>query len=886
MEEPSRQRINLRDWRPLGTSETSTIPARQSLALHDRKVTEEELIKYMSNLPSYLERGENRQEKVLNVGVLDWGRLEKWQCGQKQIPHRNSRHSLSSDNSSSSFSTEGSYVDSSRGPSCSPAHQRMRRPSLQSHMLSSPVKVHSQDVKSFEESIQKFQYVKGAQAHIMNEQRKFIRTDHLHSKNYPEIKLDQWKRKDSDPMTNSKCGTSNGVKFEAQQYMRVNTTQDGDFMKRANKLQEEKACSFDQDVSRKSKREILLMPRDLTQGNCSQLSESPTMLCQKGAKASRSSFSEMPKDMSPAAVTSDVPHSCPLPRQVEGCTEIKWCSSDGDSVAFLPNSSHLGPHPAKVGISPSRARISENKKSSISPINSTAKESSTGLGMKLNKAASEKPRSTSPFRRLGIGMGKISKSFSPKDSSSLPQLSTIHHSAKSAGDNAMTSCRQGTSSSDPQNATSRARASPLRRLLDPLLKPKVPNCHHSGEPLQRDLVSTDRACKSNGQLDSSAAARQPGVVNFNMASRRAINIGDSCQDKKHGSAAFQALLRVAVKNGQPLFTFAVDNERNILAATVKKLSSTREDEYSCIYTFFAIQEIRKKNGGWMNQGGKGKGHDYIPNVVAQLKVSGSQFSCWTRENCMEQSFAREFVLFAVDLQQAEPQRLDFQPNDELAAIVVKIPRVTNVSTASDGHHSGKNNDLPEMRFSSTSGEQPIINGQSLISATVILPSGVHSLPNKGGPSSLIQRWRSGGSCDCGGWDLSCKLRIFENQSQLSKKTSPSKACAMIDKFEFVSQGGEEENQPVFSFAPFKDGIYSVEFTSSLSIIQAFSLCIAIIDSKKLCEIQGSCNSIEAKTSLQTMLAQNDGTRGRPYGIVADMPAKFVSYPPHSPFGRV
>ncbi|KAF2291703.1 hypothetical protein GH714_035277 [Hevea brasiliensis] len=166
------------------------------------------------------------------------------------------------------------------------------------------------------------------------------------------------------------------------------------------------------------------------------------------------------------------------------------------------------------------------------------------------------------------------------------------------------------------------------------------------------------------------------------------------KDKKRGSSALQALLRVTVKNGQPLFTFAVDNERNILAATMKKLSSAREDDYSCIYTFFAIQEIRKKNGGWMNQGGKGKGHDYIPNVVAQLKVSGSQFSRWTRENYMEQSFAREFVLFAMGLQQAETQTLDFHPNDELAAIVVKIPRVINRSTATDGHYTGKCNDFP------------------------------------------------------------------------------------------------------------------------------------------------------------------------------------------------
>ncbi|XP_058008997.1 uncharacterized protein LOC110640645 isoform X2 [Hevea brasiliensis] len=850
----------------------------------------------MSNLPSYLERGENRQEKVLNVGVLDWGRLEKWQCGQKQIPYRGSRHSLSSANSSSSFSTEGSYIDSSRGQSCSPDHQRMRRQSLQSHLMSSPVEVHSKDGKSFEESIQKFKDVKGAQTNTMNDQGKFVRTDQLLSKNCPEIKLEQCKRKDSDPKMNPECGFLNGVNFEVRQCMKVKATQDGEFMNKANKLQEQKAYAFDQDVSEKSKRVVLLMPRDLSQGNCAQLSESTAMLHQKGTKASRSSLYEMPKDTSPAAVTSDVPHSCPLPREIEGCAEMKGCSSDANSISFLPNTPHLAPHPAKKGISTSHVRISENKRSiitpinstsMITPINSTSKEPSTGLDVKLGKAAPEKPRSTSPFRRLGIGMGKIGKSYSSKEGSSMPQLSTIHHSAKSASENGTNSSCQGTSSSDTQNASNRARSSPLRRLLDPLLKPKAPNCRRSGDPLQRDLVSTDRACKSSdGQLDSSTAARQPGVVKLNMTSCRAINIDDTCQDKKRGSSALQALLRVTVKNGQPLFTFAVDNERNILAATMKKLSSTREDDYSCIYTFFAIQEIRKKNGGWMNQGGKGKGHDYIPNVVAQLKVSGSQFSRWTRENYMEQSFAREFVLFAMGLQQAETQTLDFHPNDELAAIVVKIPRVINRSTATDGHYTGKCNDFPETRFNSTSGEQPIINGQSLISATVILPSGVHSLPNKGGPSSLIQRWRSGGSCDCGGWDLGCKLRIFANQSQLSKNTRPSKACTIIDKFEFISQGGEEENQPVFSLAPFKDGIYSVEFNSSLSIIQAFSLCIAVIDSKKLCEIPGSCNLFEGKTSLETILARNDGIRGSTNRVDTDVPAKFVSYPPHSPVGRV
>ncbi|KDP46580.1 hypothetical protein JCGZ_08552 [Jatropha curcas] len=664
--------------------------------------------------------------------------------------------------------------------------------------------------------------------------------------------------------------------------MKVKTNaRDGESTKRANKLQEQKVYAVNQDVSQKSKRVVEPVPEHhRTQGNHFQFSESITMLSRKGAEASRRSFSEMPKDISPVAVSPGVPHSCPLPCEIERRTEKKWCSADAEGISMFRDSSHSVPRPAKLGISPSRVRISEVRKSTSELMNSTSKEPS------VSKAAAEKPRSTSPFRRLSIGMGKLSKNFGSKEGSSTTQPSTAPNSSKIALENVMASSSHCTSSSDTQNATSRARSSPLRRLLDPLLKPKAPNCRQSGESLQRHSLSADRVCRTTtGQSDSSTGARQPGIIKFDMASCRAINVDNLSREKKHGSSAFQALLRVAIKNGQPLFTFAVDNERNILAATMKKLSSSREDDYNCIYTFFAIQEIKKKNGRWINQAGKGKGQNFIPNVVAQLKVSGSQFSHWTRERCMEQSFAREFVLFAVDLQQAEQQSLDSQSNDELAAIVVKIPKAMNRSAANNGQQTGKCNDLSEMRFNSITGEPPVDNIQSLVNATVILPSGIHSLPNKGGPSSLIQRWRSGGACDCGGWDLGCKLRVYANPSQLVKKSSSTVACSITDKFELISQGGDEENHPVFSLSPFKDGIYSVEFTSSLSVLQAFSLCIAVLDSKKLCEVSDSGNLFEGKTSLETMLSENDGIKA-PNGNDGEVPARYVSYPPHSPVGRV
>lgn len=95
----------------------------------------------------------------------------------------------------------------------------------------------------------------------------------------------------------------------------------------------------------------------------------------------------------------------------------------------------------------------------------------------------------------------------------------------------------------------------------------------------------------------------------------------------------------------------------------------------------------------------------------------------------------------------------------------------------------------------------------------------------------------------------------------------------------------QENQQVFSLSPFKEGIYSVEFNSSLSILQAFSICTAVLDSRKRCEFSESRNPFEEKTfGEQPMLVQNAGTSG-PSRIEGEVP-RYMSYPPLSPVGRV
>ncbi|KAK9279231.1 hypothetical protein L1049_012909 [Liquidambar formosana] len=953
------------------TKSSDDLPPKPSGTHHKqqigRRATEDdELVKYMSNLPSYLERGKNLQEKAFNVGVLDWGRLEKWQHNHKKVPYRSGTYSPSSSNTSSVFSTDESSTLSSRGHSCSPARQRVHRPTLQSHLKASPQEGYSQAVKPlggnagkfqdlkaaqsntlskqqkflkpdqpfrknqsgysqavkpFRGNSGKFQDIKAAQSNTLNGQPKFLETDQPFCKNQSQVKLEQCMIEDSTPKIIPEMRASSNLEnYKVASCSKEKMkTKDGEFSKEVRESDTLNSDDAEQDCPERLKTVVLLLPRDDPQKSSSgvfQLSGSTTMTDQRSMEASYrcSTARSYPREVHHAKFYSDIPHSCPLPCEVDNSEhrqQMKQPSSmDDQSIDFTSDASCPLQRSGKTFVSPFRGRNSEEKKSTLLPTNSTVIKPSEGSSPNTSTVAAAKVRNPSPIRRFSVDLGRLSRISGSKESSAVPQLSSTHVSAKSDSERDVAPACLDKSSSDKPNATSKARSSPLRRLLDPLLKPKTANCRRSAEPPQKDSTSINRSCKSfDGQSDSSLQKDSRSInrafksfdgqsdssnehsvkVKLDLTSCRSISVDDSCQNGKHGSSSVQALLRVAVKNGLPLFTFAVDNNRDILAATVRKLSTSRKDDNNCLYTFFTIREIKKKS--WINHGGKGKGRDYVPNVVAQMKVSDSQFSNLNRPCSMDKFCVREFVLLA------DQQMTGFQSNDELAAIVMKIPKETTGSLIQDRKqtdHCSNSSDidfkewLAEMRHS-YSGEnlqnQSLVGSPDHCNTTVILPSGVHSQPNNGEPSSLIKRWVSGGVCDCGGWDLGCNLRVLGSQNQLNKRLSPFEACSTTNQFQLCSQGGVQDNQVVFSLAPFKDGIYSVEFNSSLTLLQAFSISVAALDSKKRSEHSEPINFFQGKTSQETILVENDGPKVANQ-VQAEVPPRYVSYPPLSPVGRV
>ncbi|KAF7805411.1 uncharacterized protein G2W53_037572 [Senna tora] len=792
-----------------------------------RATEEDELVKYMSNLPSYLERGENIHEKILNVGVLDWGRLEQWQHRHKHILHKGGRSSISTSNTSSSLSTERLSGQSSRGNSSSPFHQRICRPSLRSYFMASTM----QDDKSSGENVTKFQNFRG--------------------------RLEACNRKDLDPNIDKESVISpSDQKREEEICAKLEMgPQDGELEKRVETLQVPNIKTVEQGVLRKSK-PIVLLPGNVPQISHFGVSDRRTSLDQNSGASSRTSISERSKELFGKDLNCDISHSCPLPYDVKAnCTQAKGSSSlDAESIK-IPTATFSAPLTAEMGTSPSKPRKDEERKQTI-PTISSVNGHSQGLDQKVK---SEKSRSSSPFGRLSTSIGYASKVSGCKECVYVPYKSSIA-AARSNSEDVRCSASSYISGHNKPVDAGRSRSSPLRRLLDPVLKPKEANCRHSMESSQKNSALVNKANDDNSHLQPGKELERDRRISFSS-----INTRDSSKEKKYASSTVQALLRIAVKNGLPLFTFTVDKESNILAATVKTLSTSRKDDCSCIYTFFTFREVKKKNGNWMNQAGKSKGPNYIHQVVAQMKVSNSHFHDLTGQHCVDSSTVKEFVLFSVQLKQGDGQASDYQPNNELAAIVVKIPKA--ISFINNVHQGGYDSD-----------------GQQLVQATVVLPSGVHSLPSRGGPSSLIERWKSGGSCDCGGWDLGCKLKILVNENKSCKTSKPSKGY-FAERFELFLQGNGQGNMPALSLTPFKNnGTYSVAFDSSLTLLQAFSICMALMDSNMPYELSGSRNSLEGKIPRETLSIQSDGIKV--LRKLEDIPASYISYPPLSPVGRV
>ncbi|XP_024981546.1 uncharacterized protein LOC112518173 isoform X1 [Cynara cardunculus var. scolymus] len=312
-------------------------------------------------------------------------------------------------------------------------------------------------------------------------------------------------------------------------------------------------------------------------------------------------------------------------------------------------------------------------------------------------------------------------------------------------------------------------------------------------------------------------------------------------DKQQKSSNVHALLQLTMKNGIPFFKLVVDSSSNILAAAVNKLPSGKDDS-SLTYTFHSVHQI-KKNGGWKNQSSTEKRCEFDYNIVGKMKISSSyhaEFSGLERDLFV----VRESVLYGPDPAQSDQITPDCMLNAELATIIVKNTSSENYG----GIGSSK-------------------------STVVILPGGIHSLPNSGKPSPLINRWRSGGACDCGGWDIGCELRVLTTQNESIKIPYPSS----LDRLDLCYEG-MHNNKHALSLAPLENGLYSLEYNASISLLQAFSICVAVVSCQNLTHIFQVNHLQDANDFSKPIMTR--------YEKVENRTIVHAKIPPDSPIGRV
>ncbi|XP_041024706.1 uncharacterized protein LOC121265228 [Juglans microcarpa x Juglans regia] len=789
---------------------------------------EDELVKYMSNLPGYLqraERGENNQDKALNFGVLDWAQLEKWNYKQNRIPARGGDNALCRSCDLSLKAADGSSTFPSK------VHSKMsseRHPLPHPSLDSSHKDGHPQDAKLSDLNTIQFHDFETASKSNMDGQQKVPWTYKSFSRSCSDIMLDKGKRKDLNHMITSEMGNSatssgtNGIslsrKYDASAWdgeakKSIKELQDSDIKRKDGdkkipseirsshsdwrshgfSLHSKEKLGAGRGENRKRIEEleqsdinlfnlcspgehtnIVLLPKELSQNQISevfQLSQ-PRESKKKSSEALRSSFSGnfSGKDVHSEVICSDVPHSCPLP------------SGETDPTSDMIPDSLINAQHNKLSSVASLISKFPNKTSKILPKGIYAE--GKDLDIKLNnsdvhtaKAADEettvldtkKDRNPSPNHRFRfITLGRLGRSFSFKEGSSVPKLSSSNASVKSGPVRSESSACLDTSIREKPNVPNRAKSSPLRRLFDPILRYKVANSLHSAE--------TPQPVKASLDFISSSPSR----------------VCHSLQKEKREASNIQALLQLRVKNGLPLFKFGVENDRNILAATMKNLISSGKDDSGGNYTFYSVNEITKKSGGWISQGSKRDSCGYVYNVVGQMKASGTCFSDLSGPNSHNDYMVRKSVLLGVEPMQEDQEPLKFTPKRELAAVVVKIP-FKNLSPG--GMKSDKElmeklcmTCLPEGRCSCNFKEKKNLDG-----ITVILPGAVHGPPNIGEPSPLIDRWD--GSCDCGGWDIGCKLHVLSNQNRSSRIHVTSKACPILDNVELFVQEEPRRARP-------------------------------------------------------------------------------------------
>ncbi|XP_019156288.1 PREDICTED: uncharacterized protein LOC109153022 isoform X2 [Ipomoea nil] len=523
----------------------------------------------------------------------------------------------------------------------------------------------------------------------------------------------------------------------------------------------------------------------------------------------------------------------------------------------------------------------------------TSSDKGASLGNRKNRYEGNKPRETDHSSAV------FPKSLSAK-------FRRVPHSpAQSESD-----CSRASSS--------KSRFTPMRKMFDPFRKSKSQRSPLSNKCIESGLG--DLECKL-ASLNGNKGSRKHLPPNFSNTTQQ-FNCGSLPSRKgSHNSLAsflpthLHGFLQLDRKHGVPFFEFSVNFPEDVFLAKTWKVGNTS----NWVYTFYSVRNRRKSHGSGR---GSNDGTKESSLLVGQMQVS-SYYLCSKVKNATgvsnNYSMVMEFVLY--DSAKANPRKsvsswgssspssvvpngdgkghtgthpvsaaeLHEQQQLEIAAIVIEVP-VVQKRESLEFKSEFKNDQSTLLGFPFFEGADGNVNPSRVAAVT---PSGNHSLPTteSRGPSPLLDRWRSGGGCDCGGWDMACPLNVFYNLNIQSAAD-----CPLIDNerpLQLFIQG-KKDKMPALSVRRMEGGQYGVDFDAQLSALQAFSISVAILHAMEAAALSCMEKEEEGRSEMQEEsgeLLGEDEVRNstktvREEGNKKVQQPSFVLNPPFSPIARV
>ncbi|KAL5230341.1 hypothetical protein ABZP36_029117 [Zizania latifolia] len=464
------------------------------------------------------------------------------------------------------------------------------------------------------------------------------------------------------------------------------------------------------------------------------------------------------------------------------------------------------------------------------------------------------------------------------------------------------------------NGTTKARSSPFKKILDPVMKSKS---------LRNPSLMEKEDTKSTSLLvEGKSTVLRKSLLSG--SSRTEQSLRPNCQQSREAESLtvtsspthLHAVLKLDPSNDAFGFEFCTKDPEESIYANIWKAGN----ELNWIYTFHSIGKRTSTVGKTPRDR-----HGSLPPIVGQMHVSSYLYSEVVQNGVLSNSAISEFVLYDIAHARRSSaveriQRTDSSKPIFCNAVNNSISRgslernnlmeqqntMRNNSDVSTSSLWSREDLHPHLEVAAIVIQVPFHKTQSKelkagsSSGTVKVASagGAHGLPkdDETSPSPLLDRLKSGGGCDCGGWDMSCPIAVLDNaydshwvDSVMNESKHP---------MELFFQGNKE-TLPALSMKADGKGHFLVDFHARLSALQAFSVCICLLHCSEVSSAIGIEKFKHKLYSSSLKMLLKDEVRQLIESVTAKekkkkktkrrkekTPPSIVLDPPFSPMGRV